>query len=169
MNANKEEEWRSEIDSLQALSQIEKERSKKALIEIKEILGNSITSFVEQEHPLTRYVFGPNHAPWTWKWLIDLVEAVQLVSNQINGFKVINKLKNRSTFDEALFQIYIAKCIVDGGFKIDFLEEDNKNRIVDWKIIDNVTNDKLLVELTELRFETSEEKDSRLAFEMIIS
>ncbi|MGB7956907.1 MAG: hypothetical protein WCF23_23280 [Candidatus Nitrosopolaris sp.] len=51
--------------------------------------------------------------PWTWKWLIDLEEAVQLVSNQINGFKVINKLKNRSTFDEALFQIYIAKCIVE--------------------------------------------------------
>ncbi|MGB7956906.1 MAG: hypothetical protein WCF23_23275, partial [Candidatus Nitrosopolaris sp.] len=48
------------------------------------------------------------------------------------------------------------------------MEEDNKNRIVDWKIIDNVTNDELLVELTELRFETSEEKDSRLAFEMII-
>ena len=106
----------SEIDSLQALSQIEKERSKRALTEIKEILGNSITSFVEKEHPITRYVFGPNRAPWTWKWLIDLVEAVQLVSNQINGLKVIDKLKNGSTFDEALFQIYIAKCIIDGGF-----------------------------------------------------
>jgi hypothetical protein len=67
MNANEEEEWRSEIDSLQALSQIEKERSKKALIEIKEILGNSITSLVQQGHPITRYVFGPNHAPWIWK------------------------------------------------------------------------------------------------------
>jgi hypothetical protein len=58
MNANEEEGWRSKIDSLQALSQIEKERSKKALIEIEEILGNSITSYVEQN------VFGLNHAPW---------------------------------------------------------------------------------------------------------
>jgi hypothetical protein len=77
-----------------------------------------------------------------------------------NGLKVINKLKNGSTFDEALFQIYIAKCIL-GELNIEFLEEDNKNKIVDWKITDSVTRDELLVELTELRNEASDDKESR--------
>jgi hypothetical protein len=150
-----------------SLSHIEKERSKKALTEIKEILGTSITSLVEQKHPITRYVFGPNHAPWTWKWLNALVEAVQLISNQVNGLKVINKLKDGATFDEALFQIYILKCII-GELNIEFLREDNKNKIVDWKITDSVTKDELLVELTELRNETSDDKEGRLAFEKIV-
>ena len=159
MNAYEEEQWVARIDSLEALSQIEKEKSKKALIEIKKILGNSITSLAGQKHPITRYVFGPNNAPWTWKWLIDLVEAVQLVSNQINGLKIVNKLKNESTFDEALFHIYIAKCITDGEFNIEFLKEDNKNKIADWKITDFATKDELLVELTELMFESEKGKD----------
>ena len=81
--------------------------------------------------------------------------------------KVINKLKNPSTFEEVLFQIYIAKCIID-EFNIEFLEEDNKNKIVDWKITDPVTKDEFMVDLTELRFETSEEKENLRAFETIV-
>jgi hypothetical protein len=33
-------------------------------------------------------------------------------------------------------------------------KERSKNKIVDWKITDSATKDKLMVELTELRFET---------------
>lgn len=81
--------------------------------------------------------------------------------------KVIHKLKNPSTFEEALFQIYIAKCIID-EFNIEFLEEGNKSKIVDWKITDPVTKDEFMVELTESRFETSEEKENLLAFKTIV-
>jgi hypothetical protein len=52
MNACEEEQLTARIDSLEALSQVEKEKSKKALIEIKKILGNNITSLARQKHLL---------------------------------------------------------------------------------------------------------------------
>lgn len=157
--------WRSEVDKSYGLSQTEKERAKAALEEIELILGIS-TSSIDRKHPISKYVF-LNTAPWTWRWLFEFVEAVRLMSQQTNGIKVINKLKNRATFDEALFQIYIAKCFAEGGLNIEFLEEDNKNRIVDWIITDITTKEKLLVELTELKFESKEAKDTLSEFLMI--
>jgi hypothetical protein len=167
MNAQEDKQWTSQIDSLEALSEIEKEKSKKALIKIKEIFGSSVTSLAERKHPITNYVFGKNHAPWTWKWLIELAESVQLVLNHVNGIKIIDKLKNESTFAEALFQLYIARCIISRDLNIEFLEEDNNRKTVDWKITDSAANDELFVELTELRDESSEQVSLRHKFRTV--
>ena len=40
-------------------------------------------------------------------------------------------------------------------------KERSKNKIVDWKITDSATKDKLMVELTELRFETIVKKSMK--------
>jgi hypothetical protein len=165
-NNTKEEHWRSEIDGLEGLSDAEKERAKKALTEISKILGYNISSIVKQRHPITRYMF-VNHAPWTWKWLVSLVDSIELVSKQTNGIKIIDMLRNSAKFDEALFHVYIARCILIAGLKIHFLEEDNKNKIADWKITDPDTKEELLVELSELSFQTSEEKELYFPFSRI--
>jgi hypothetical protein len=160
-----EEEWKSEIDKLEALSTIEKENAKNALEQISIILENNLPSILGQKHPITRYIYYP--IPWNCRWMVSFVEAVHIVSRQTNGKKIVDKLKNQSEFDEALFQIYIARCITEGGFTIEFLQEDNKKEITDWKVTDPSTNERFLIELTELSFESLEESDSYLIFEKV--
>ena len=78
---------------------------------------------------------------------------------QTNGEKIISRLVNPANFDEALFEIYIARCMLNAGLKIHFLEEDNQNPMVDWKILDPDINEELLLELTELSNKTAEERE----------
>jgi hypothetical protein len=163
-----DEYWKSQIN-ISELTPIEKEKAKTAVEYIVDIFGTNIISIIKQKHPITKYVFGLNHAPWTWKWLVDFVEAAKLASTQINGTKILNKLINPDTFIEALFQVYIAKCVIDGKLRREFLEENNKNKIVDWKITDPDTNEELLVELTELSWESSDERDDRQALVLLES
>jgi hypothetical protein len=164
--SNDEKYWISQIDKSEGLSVTEKESSKHALKELEKILGSDIASVVVQKHPISRYVF-VNSAPWTYKWLISFVESVQLVSSQTNGINIINKLKNPSEFNDALFQIYISTYFIGAGLEIEFLQEDNKNKIADWKVTDTDNKEKLLVELTELSLESSEEKDIHWTFDRV--
>lgn len=87
----------SKIDNLDGLSQIEKQQAKNALEYLSKVLGYNISEIIKSKHPITKYIF-INQVPWSWKWLISLVEAIQAVSNQTNGSKIIRMLKNPSLF-----------------------------------------------------------------------
>ena|SRR5215831_1438603 len=114
-----EENWTAEIDRLEGLSNSEKNSSKRALQKITQILGKNVSTLLVERRPITNYVF-VNRAPWTWKWLVSLAEAIELVLRHPNASKLINMLKNHARFNDALFQLYIARCIIDTGFRIHF-------------------------------------------------
>jgi hypothetical protein len=90
-HADDDENWEAEISQLDGLTPGEKEESKQALRQVTKLLERSLSSLIQERHPITRYIL-VNHAPWTWKWLVSFVEAVNMALTQSNGNKIIGML-----------------------------------------------------------------------------
>jgi hypothetical protein len=161
------EYWILDIKNLDNLTRDEKEKAKNALLYIKDLFNEDLNKLIKRKHPITYYIV--NSVPWTRRWLVSLVEAIAVVSNQKNGSKVLNKITSDSKdeFMEAILQLSVGRCLIDSGFGIEFLKEDDKSKIVDWKIVDLSTNEEMLVELTAISKPPENQKQSDWAFDQI--
>ncbi|MGC1930585.1 MAG: hypothetical protein WA667_16575 [Candidatus Nitrosopolaris sp.] len=79
--------------------------------------------------------------------------------------KIIDMVKNKARFREALLQLYVGKCLTDSQFQIEFLEGEKK--APDWKLTDLNTNDQILVELTEISKPTPIRQDMDRTFDKL--
>lgn len=166
MSSDTWEYWISHVDGIDYLKSDEKEKAKDALKYIEDLFGEELTKLIAKKHPITDYI-SVNSAPWTRRWLISLKEAIEAMLNQINGSKVLNKIRNKDEFKEALLQLSIGKCLSDSGFKIEFLKENNLTKTIDWKITDLVTGEQILVEITETSKPTSWQKHTKWISEQL--
>jgi hypothetical protein len=139
----------SHVNTIDSLTPYEKEKAKNALEYIKDLFDEDLTRLINEKHPITHHI-AMNFAPLTRRWLVSLIESINALSNQTNGSKILNKIRDKDKFKEALLQLYIGKCLIDSGFSIEFLEEDNKSKTVDWKITDLKAGEQIFVELTEI-------------------
>lgn len=143
----------------------EKQKAKSAIMLLRNLFNKDLASLVHEDHPIVQNLC-KNLVPWTRRWLISLAEAIQILSSQINGSKILSMLQNKVKYREALLQLFVGKCLVDSYFSLEFIQETN-SRSPDWKITDLLTKNQFLVELTEISNPTPQQEDIYLTFKRV--
>src|SRR5687767_4890056 len=89
---------------------------------------------LKNNHPLSIYL--RIHTPWRKKWLKELVTVIKKLQNDDydNLLLLRDKLNDSERFREGLIFLYNYKCFTEIGCSVNFIKEDNKERIVDLKV-----------------------------------
>lgn len=143
---------------LEELTEVEKEKAKRAFQILKEELGDNFwDGAFSKKHPICQYLI--NLAPWTRKWIIWFAEALIELKEQENYNSLLDRIKDENKFREGLSVLEIGYKFSKAGFKITIdpsVKISGREKIPDLKLIDNDTNEELFVEISEL-------KESRVA------
>ncbi len=145
-------EWNYWIEHLkeEELTETEKERAKKALNLLRNIFGENLFKDVEYgAHPIVANIL--NYAPWTRRWLIWISDTIDSVNQCPNGNRIIERLRNKQTYNEALSVLEFAYKFLKNGFEVELypaVPEIKKE--ADLKIINPKTGEYLYVEMTSL-------------------
>jgi hypothetical protein len=156
----------SNVDDIGDLTSDEKQKAKSAILLLKDLFSQDLIDLIDEDHPIVQNL-SINLAPWTRRWLISLAEAIQILSNQINGSKITSMLRNKNRYRETLLHLCIGKCLVDSNFCLEFIGEKGNKPTPDWKITDLVTNEQFMLELTEISSPTPQQKDILLTHERL--
>lgn len=141
--------WISNVDTIEGLNELEKTQAKMALSSLKHFFGTSVQTLGEngQTYILHNLI---NQAAWTRKWFIYFDNAIRDSLQQKDSRKLIDKLKTRDGFEDALFELDIANRFIKSGFNIEFYPALDNKKIPDLKIINPDTDEEFFVELTKL-------------------
>lgn len=133
-------------DTISGLTPIEIENAKRALVFLKEELGEDfLATALEKKHPL---MFGIiNMVPWTRKQFIWFAEALKAVRKQKNYDTFINRIKNADKYKEAVSVLTDAYIFHKAGFSIQLDPMAGEN-VPDLKIVNPKTNEELFVEIS---------------------
>jgi hypothetical protein len=165
------EDWDKVIahcDSLEDLSQDERNKAKDAIQFLKEELGNNFLQKASKEkHPMfstsnskdiwftgTKYSYiGTirNIAPWTRKWITWLATAMKELKYQNNYSSLLERIKDKNRFIEAVSVLEIAYKLSKSGFSISvdpIVTVNGQNKQPDLKITDKYTGEQLFVEVS---------------------
>jgi hypothetical protein len=94
------------VDDIGDLTSYEKQKAKSAILLLKDLFSQDLIDLIDEDHPIIQNL-SKNLAPWTRRWLISLAEAIQILSNQINGSKITSMLRNKNRYRETLLRIHI--------------------------------------------------------------
>ncbi len=147
--------WDKQIhycDTLENLTDFEKERIKRSLVFLKEELGEDfLAHIIDSWHPLASYFF--NLAPWTRLWLAKFAEEIQAAKEYANYPVLLGKIKTHDGFSEGRSLLQIGYILSRAGFRIIIDPEvqlPNFKKIPDLKLIDNETEEELFLEASVL-------------------
>ena len=139
----------------------EREKVVRSLSFLREILGEDfLKKSIEEKHPIGAYIL--NLAPWTTKWFVWFSDALKELQDVQNFSSLLERIKNKDKFSEAISVLEIAYKFLKTGFSIivDPQEEHLQLKVPDLKLIDKDTKEEMFVEISIL----SESQISRNAF-----
>jgi hypothetical protein len=119
----------SNVDHIGDLTSDEKQKAKSVIVLLRNLFSQDLGSLIDEEHPIVENL--SMSVPWTRRWLISLSEAMQILSNQINGSKIKSMLRNKTKYREALLHLCIGKYPIDSNFSLEFIEEKGDKRTPD--------------------------------------
>jgi hypothetical protein len=147
------DKWIFQLDSAE-ITEGEKKRARNALCYLKSIIGNNI----ERNHPIMEHVY-ENNAPWVIQWLIEFASATKLLSIKKGGNAIIKKLSQNLTFSESVFHVYVSNVLFQGGFEVEFVKENNAQKVPDLRLTHIGTKRNLCLELTEIDKSVQQKKN----------
>lgn len=138
---------------LEELTEVEKEKAKRAFLFLKRELGEDFLSVAfDTWHPLASHI--TNLAPWTRKWLSWFAEALKELKNHHNYKSLLIRLKDKDKFSEALSVLEPSYKFAKVKFKLDFdpkVAVGLKEKIPDFKITNSENREELFVEVSILK------------------
>jgi len=141
-----------QCNTIEGLTTFEKEKCKRAFQFLKKELGEDFLDIsLDTGHPFTWYII--TSASWTRKWLIWFAEALKEVKKQENYSSLMERLKNKDKFPEALSILKPAYNFLREGFNIIFDPKviiKKRSKVPDLKIINKENNEGLFVEVSIL-------------------
>jgi len=159
------EHWIQDIDKIEGLSKIEKEKAKESFQTISEFFNLDIPTLAKNRHPIINDIV--NTAPWTRKLFIHLAEALRTAQLQVNWEENFKKLKKPDLYFEGLLELDIANAFVQVGFKVEFYPIVKQiNKIPDLKIVNPETSEQFFIEVTNLQ-SSDQAKESWKTFDVI--
>jgi len=139
-------------ETLEELTELEKEKAKRAFMLLKKELGDSfLKDAFASGHPVVRKIV--NLAPWTRKWMTWFAEAIGEVKNQENYSSLLSRLKDKDKFGEGLSVLEIAYKFSKAGFIISFdpiVSVSGRTQKPDLKLTDKDTGENLFAEVSIL-------------------
>ena len=156
--------WIDEIDTIENLTNIEKEKSKKALREIQQFFNKDVQSLLESRHQFISYLV--NRVAWTRKWFVYFINAIESAKNQINSEPLIEGIKDAEKFYSVLFELDIANRFIKSGFNVEFYPVIKTKKVPDFKITNPSTNEIFYVEVTE-QMQSDQAKEATETFDRI--
>lgn len=150
--------WRASLENITGIDKEEKTQAKQAIRYIESVIGSAL----EGNHPILQRIY-QNQAPWAIRWLIEVANAIQLISTKKGGSLIIKKFKQTQTLNESLFQVYVAKVLLEGNYEIEFIEESSDKKTPDIRITNLKTGNDLYLELTEID-KSSQEKQNEESY-----
>jgi len=135
---------------LEGLTEIEKEKAKRAFLFLKQELGEDfLDSAFNVGHPIMQYVF--NVAPWTRRWFTWFAEALKELKDHQNYESLLTRLRDKDKFVEALSVLEPSYKFAKAGFKLNFdprISIRSKEKIPDLKITNSENREELFVEVS---------------------
>jgi hypothetical protein len=105
-----------------------------------------------QGHPIRYYII--NLAPWTRKWIIWFAEALSELRNQENYSSLLNRIRDKTRFEEGISILEIGFKFSKSNFKItiDPIIEisKGKEKNPDLKVIDKDAGEEFFVEISQM-------------------
>lgn len=135
---------------LEELTEVEKEKAKRAFLFLKRELGKDFLSVAfDTWHPLASHI--TNLAPWTRKWLTRFAEELKELKNHQNYISLLTRVKDKNKFAESISILEPAYKFAKTEFKIDFdpsVAVKSRRKIPDLKITNSETEEELFVEVS---------------------
>jgi hypothetical protein len=156
--------WIDEIDTIENLTNIEKEKSKKALREIQQFFNKDVQSLLESRHQFINYLV--NRVAWTRKWFVHFIDAIESTKHQINSELLIDGIKDAEKFYSVLFELDIANRFIKSGFNVEFYPLIETKKVPDFKITNPSTNEIFYVEVTE-QMQSDQAREATETFDRI--
>lgn len=157
--------WIKDVDDIEGLSSVEKEKAKHAFVIVKDTFGTNPQSLLENRHPIISDLV--NRAPWTRTWFVYFANALEELQQHENGQKILTKLKNSNWYHKTLLELDVAMALEKAGFNIVFYPNLEKNeKVPDLKIINKETKEEFFVEVSELG-SSIQERESYETFDKI--
>jgi len=165
------ENWEKLIQhcqTLEGLTDLEKERAKRAFQWLREELGEKfLANAFESHHPICRYIV--NLVPWTRKWMTWFAEALKELKGQENYLSLLDRIKDKNKFSEGASVLEIAYKFSKAGFNISIdpsVDISGRARTPDLKLIDRDTKEELFAEVSVLG-KSKIEKDAYQTMEKV--
>jgi|GEM_PF-1167592 len=140
-------------DTLEELTDFEKEKAKQAFLEIRRQLGDDFfKDAFESRNPICQYIL--NRAPWTRKWITWFADATMELKDHDNYSSLLNRIKSPSKFHEGLSVLQTAYRFSKAGFRIHFdpsVDVEGRPKLPDLKLTDKDTKEELFVEVSALQ------------------
>ncbi len=116
-------------DVIDGLTDIEKERAKRAFLFLKSEFGEDFLEYAfDNGHPIISYI--PNLAPWTRKWITRFAEALRSLREEKGYASLLKRLKDKDKFVEGESVLDVAYKFFKAGFKTVFDPSTLGNRKV---------------------------------------
>ena len=117
---------------------------------------DNFKNLLKEKHPIINKYIQHIRTPWIRKWVIELAESTKILSEKTkNGIKLIDKLK--TNFNEAIILLYVSLCFFKSNCNIEFIIENNKDRLVNLKVNKDNKNE-IFVECTEINYSDQEKR-----------
>jgi len=146
--------------TIDGLSPFEKEKVKRAFQFLRGELGEEfLKDAFGEEHPICNYII--NLAPWTRKWIIWFAEALNELKNQENYSSLLNRIRDKTRFEEGVSILEIGFKFSKAGFRITIdptIEISKVKKTPDLKLIDKNTGEELFVEISQMGTSEIEEQ-----------
>jgi hypothetical protein len=155
------DKWIQHCDIIENLTDIERERAKRAFRFLRSEFGEDFLAYVfDKRHPLLSYIV--NLAPWTRKWIIRFVEALKELKD-VEGYNgLVQRLKDKDKFPEGESVLEVAYRFLKAGFKIVIDPSTSPNRKVpDLEIMIEEKKEHLFVEVSVQRENMAQIKATR--------
>lgn len=137
-------------DMIEELTDLEKEKTKRAFLFLKKEFGDEFLEYAVDEvdpHPFAYYII--NSAPWTSKWLMRFSDALKSLKEADGYPSLLKRLKNKDMFVEGESVLEVAYKFHRAGFNIVIDPSTAINRKVpDLKITNKETGEELFVEVS---------------------
>lgn len=152
-------------DALKELTDLEKERAKRAFSCLREELGEDfLTDAFNSRHPFCEYII--NRAPWTRKWLTWFADGIKELKDKENYSSLLSRLRDTDKFREGLSVLEIGYKFSKAGFHLCIDPAVNvagRTKVPDLKLTDKDSQEELFAEVSVL----GQSKIDRDAFQTI--
>ncbi len=149
------ERWEPYIlqcDLIEGLSDDERTCAKQGIKNLKEILGkNFLKRAFRQRHPLIQSFL--QATSWRRVKLGGLAEALEALKGAENFSRILHRIKadpEKDLFSDGYSVLQTAYQFFKAGFRVCFVDEKGSGKKPDIKLIEEITGEEILVEVTTL-------------------
>ncbi len=135
-------------DVLEELTDIEKEKAKRAFQFLRQELGEKFL-VSNSSHPFVRNIV--NLALWTRKWIILFAEELKELKDQGNYPELLDRLKDTERYDEANLVLDIGYKFSRAGFDVTIdpsVDISGRVKVPDLKLVNRTTNEEIFAEVS---------------------